>query len=103
MTDKLAEAIADFNDAFSYDEDNKNHVKKFDGRTPDIYEYWREFDIILGAARAYNDLPVVDVAGITQDIDESEAIDLLDSRQACKSLLKYLQATYPNGLKLKND
>lgn len=49
--EELKAAIRDFNNAYNYEEDNEEHVKLFEGRYPDIFEYWRELDIITQAAR----------------------------------------------------
>ena len=54
--EELKAAIRDFNNAYNYEEDNEEHVKLFDGRYTDIFEYWRELDIITQAARELSQL-----------------------------------------------
>lgn len=54
--EELKAAIIDFNNAYNYEEDNEEHVKLFEGRYPDIFEYWRELDIITQAARELSQL-----------------------------------------------
>jgi hypothetical protein len=78
MTDKLAEAIA-----------------TYDTREGLIFD--RQFDIIAEAARAYNDLPVVDV-NKTKRISDGFGINQSDGWNLC---LDHLRATYPNGLRWK--
>lgn len=71
MTDKLAEAIA-------------------------LKTVHKVMDETLEAARAYHDLPVVDVETLGRDDDPDTAFN-----SGYNECLKFLKTTYPQGLKWK--
>jgi hypothetical protein len=84
MTEKLAEAIANMYATFDWHGELDDRAK------------------VLEAARAYNDLPVVDVEEF-----ERECLEYLISHNwadgRLKPLIQYIRTTYPNGLRWKND
>ena len=84
MTDKLAEAIEYYS--------NVPHGAN------------SQLPILLEAARAYNDLPVVDVRLEKETDDDPYApIEEMLRNEGYNTCIEYFRTTYPNGLRWKND
>jgi len=88
MTDKLTEAIKIYSDIF----DAKSEYILVEHPIQEL----------LKAARAYNDLPVVDVR-LEQETDDDPyaPIEEMLRNEGFNRCLEYFRTTYPNGLRWK--